>query len=115
MNSFALAHASGTEWKSITDKCLAGLSGLEQRPGFEHLGLVYMTDSLAGEAENILVRLGDGTGIANWVGSVGMGICATGQEYFDAPALAILVGEFPQDSFRLLELQNGLLFPLRLD
>ena len=57
MDSFALAHASGTEWKSITKKCLADLSNPEARPGFEMLGLVYMTDSLAGDAGNILKLL----------------------------------------------------------
>ena len=107
MQSFALAHASGRQWKSITEKCLADLGGFEKRSGFEHLGLAYMTDNLAGDAEKILVHLGDGTGIASWVGSVGMGICATGHEYFDQPALAVLVGEFPEGSFRLLELQDG--------
>ena len=83
MDSFALAHASGTEWKSITEKCLADLSNPEARPGFEMLGLVYMTDSLAGDAGNILKLLRSRTGISDWVGSVGMGICATGHEYFD--------------------------------
>ena len=106
MDSFALAHASGTEWKSITKKCLADLSNPEARPGFEMLGLVYMTDSLAGDAGNILKLLRSRTGISDWVGSVGMGICATGQEYFDEPALAVLVAELPQDGFRLLELQD---------
>ncbi|MEE8171923.1 MAG: FIST N-terminal domain-containing protein [Alphaproteobacteria bacterium] len=107
MDSFALAHATGTDWKSITKKCLADLNGLEERPGFENLGLIYLTDSLAGDADNILTLLRNETGIADWVGSVGMGICATGHEYFNQPALAVLVAELPEDSFRLLELQDS--------
>ena len=107
MNSFAFAHAAGTEWKSVTEKCLVDLGTLEKRSGFEHLGMVYMTDNLAGDAENILARLREETGITNWIGSVGMGICATGHEYFDQPALALLIAELPQDGFRLLELQDS--------
>ena len=107
MASFALAHAAGTEWKSITEKCLAELSGREQRSDFDFLGLLYATDLLAGDAENILAHLRAKTGIANWVGSVGMGVCATGQEYFDQPAMAILIAELPKDSFRLLAPRNA--------
>lgn len=107
MNSFAFAHAGGTEWKSITEKCLADLGTPEKRDGFEHLGMVYMTDNLAGDAENILTRLREQTGIAKWIGSVGMGICATGHEYFDQPAVALQIAELPQDGFRLLELQDS--------
>ena len=107
MDSFTLAHASGTEWKSITEKCLTDLAVGESKSGFEKLGLVYMTDDLAGEAESIVTLLRDRTGIADWVGSVGMGICATGHEYFDEPALAVLIADLPQDGFRLLELQNS--------
>ena len=107
MDRFTLAHASGTDWKTITEQCIAELSGLENRPGFENLGLIYMTDSLSGDAKNILALLRKKTAIADWVGSVGMGICATGHEYFDQPALAVLVAELPQDGFRLLESLNS--------
>ena len=107
MDRFALAHASGTDWKTITKKCLEDLSDLKKRPGFENLGLVYMTDSLSGDANNILSLLRKETAIADWVGSVGMGVCATGQEYFNRSALAVLVAELPQDGFRLLESLNS--------
>jgi small ligand-binding sensory domain FIST len=41
------------------------------------------------------------TRVEHWVGTVGMGICATGVEYYDRPALAVMVGEFPHASFRV--------------
>ncbi len=102
MTNFALAHDTGTEWKSISIECLAELGPIETPGDLDPLGLVYITDSLAGDTEDILAFLRAETGIADWVGSVGMGICATGQEYFDQPAIAILIAEFPPDSFRLL-------------
>jgi small ligand-binding sensory domain FIST len=41
------------------------------------------------------------TGVRHWVGTVGIGICATGVEYYDQPAVAAMIGEFPADSFRV--------------
>ena len=107
MTKFALAHATGTEWKTICEQCVAELGPIETLGSLEPLGLVYITDDLAGNAGDILAFLRDETGVADWVGSVGMGICATGQEYFDRPAIAILVGQFPQDSFRLLSTRKS--------
>jgi small ligand-binding sensory domain FIST len=42
------------------------------------------------------------TGIECWIGTLGFGICVTGREYFDVPALAILVGALDADGFRVL-------------
>ncbi len=44
-----------------------------------------------------------GTGIEAWVGSTGIGVCATGIEYFDQPALAVMVGCLPADAFALFD------------
>ncbi len=107
MANFALAHAAGTAWKSICEECLAELAQHENESGFEKLGLVYISDHLAGDAKKIIALLRIKTGISDWVGSVGMGICATGHEYFDQPAIAILITDFPPDSFRLLETQES--------
>ena len=107
MANFALAHAAGTAWKSICEECLAELAQHENESGFEKLGLVYISDHLAGEAKKIIALLRIKTGISDWVGSVGIGICATGHEYFDQPAIAILITDFPPDSFRLLETQES--------
>jgi small ligand-binding sensory domain FIST len=42
------------------------------------------------------------TGIAHWVGTVGLGICATGREYLDEPALAVMCCSFDDSAFRVL-------------
>ncbi len=107
MDRFAFAHASGSDWKQVAEQCLAELKSPEQRAGYAHLGLLYMTDSLAANSEDIVNFMRERTGVADWVGSVGMGICATGQEYFGDPALAVLIAEFPEGSYRLLEGVNG--------
>jgi small ligand-binding sensory domain FIST len=82
MRPFALAH--GADWR----KCIAGLG----RPG-RGLGLVYFTDVLIEEAGQILEALREQTGVADWIGSVGTGVIATGTEYQDEPAIAAMVAD----------------------
>ncbi len=68
-------------------------------PDAGNLGFLYVTDSLADSMAEVLDLFREATGVEHWVGTVGMGICATGVEYYDRPAVAAMVGEFPQDSF----------------
>jgi len=50
----------------------------------------------------LLVRdLAAGTGVESWVGGVGLGICAAGQEVYDRPAAAVMLAPLPPDSFCL--------------
>jgi small ligand-binding sensory domain FIST len=99
---FAAAHAASAdaaEWGRLALQCVARLG-----PGAEraHLGFVYVTDLLAPRLAEIVALLRQATGIKAWVGSVGMGISASGVEYFDQPALAVMTAALPADSFRLL-------------
>jgi small ligand-binding sensory domain FIST len=102
--AFGLGHAAGDDWQSVYDACLAQLRPL---PPGANFGLIYVTDLIAGELPGILDRLRHETGIAAWVGAVGMGICATGIEYVDEPAMALLVGSLPPGSFRLFALDGA--------
>jgi small ligand-binding sensory domain FIST len=85
---FPFAHAAGTGWRDCLDACLPRLG----RPG-RGLGFVYFTDALAADAARLLEGLRRGTGVRDWVGSVGTGVLATGTEYQDAPALAVMIAE----------------------
>ncbi|MCX7893111.1 MAG: FIST C-terminal domain-containing protein [Burkholderiales bacterium] len=92
---FRLGHAAGGAWREAVDACLVQLgSGAGAT-----LGFVYMSDRLAGEAAAILERLQRETGVRDWVGTVGLGVIATGTEYFDEPALAVLLADFPPGEF----------------
>ena len=100
---FRLGHAGGDDWERLYADCLSQLTPL---PDGANFGLIYVTDLIAGELPGIFERLRRETGIADWVGSVGMGICATGVEYTDEPAMALLVGVLPPGSFRLFALDD---------
>ena len=51
-------------------------------------------------------RRRDASGVRHWVGTVGVAICTTGREYYESPALAVMIGALPADSFRILPFYN---------
>jgi small ligand-binding sensory domain FIST len=96
--AFRAAHAAGESWAALAKSCLVQLEPL---PEGANLGFLYATDALSGDLDSILTFLRERTRIADWVGSVGIGICASGVETFDAPGLALMVAALPPGSFRV--------------
>jgi small ligand-binding sensory domain FIST len=96
MPDFRYGHASAKDWREAAASCLAQLGH-----GPASLGFLYVTDVLADHVGDILVEIKRGTGVPHWVGTVGIGICASGREYLDEPAIAVMVGDFEPDSFRV--------------
>ncbi len=94
--SFHYGHAAGKDWQEAARLCLAKLGG----PAAS-LGFLYATDLLAEHLTDIVEFFRQHTGVPHWVGTVGIGICATGREYVDQPALAVMLGEFATDSFQV--------------
>ncbi len=94
---FRTAHATG-QWHQAAKSCISQL-GLAK--GDANLGFVYVTDMLAEDLPSILTFLRETTGIEEWVGTVGVGVCATGAEYFDLPAMSVMTAELPPGSFRV--------------
>jgi hypothetical protein len=73
MSAFRCAHASGASWQDCVDACVAQLGAVGGG-----LGFVYFTDALEPHAERIVAELRGRTGIVDWVGTVGVGIVASG-------------------------------------
>ena len=96
MSRFSLGHARGDDWQLAARACAAQLKGCEGT-----LGFVYVTDHVAEHLGDVLQILKQASGVSEWVGTVGIGVLATGQEYLDEPAVVALVGDFPDDSFRI--------------
>jgi small ligand-binding sensory domain FIST len=90
--------AASPNWRDAAAQCLAQAG---RGPRGANLGFLYLTDSLASEAGEILDYFRQNTGVLHWVGTVGMGICATGQEFYDRPALAIMLCAFEPGAFRV--------------
>ena len=94
---FRTAQGTGT-WHQAAKACQAQLGDVK---GHANLGFVYVTDELADDLSSILTFLRETTGIADWVGTIGVGICGAESEYFDVPAVAVMTAALPADSFRV--------------
>ena len=106
MSEFRIGHAAGGDWRSL---CSSALAQLRPLPHGANIGFVYVTDALATALGDIANELERETGVAGWTGTVGLGICATGREYFDQPAIVAMVGAVAEDSFAHFEVgQSGL-------
>jgi small ligand-binding sensory domain FIST len=97
MTTFRHAHAAAPDWRAAADSCLEQLGGGERAGA----GFLYVTDLLADHLSDILAHFRHRTGIGHWVGAVGVGVCATGREYLDEPAIAAMVADFEPGSFRV--------------
>jgi small ligand-binding sensory domain FIST len=94
---FAAALAVG-DTASLARDCLAQLP----RTGKDAtLGILYVSEPAAPVLPQLVRDLAAGTGITSWVGGVGLGICAGGDEVYDRPAAAVMIAPLPSDSFRL--------------
>jgi len=95
---FPCGHAASTNWRAAAEaalaQCGAGVRGAT-------LAFVYVTDAFADDYADIVDFLRRRTGIAHWVGTVGLGICASGREYLDEPAIALLCCSLPEGGFRV--------------
>jgi small ligand-binding sensory domain FIST len=97
--SFILGHTRCTDWQDGVAACLQQLGDI---PGAANLGFLYVTDHHSDHLQAILQRLREATGVPHWTGTVGIGICAGGSEYHQQPAVAVMLGCFPEDSFQML-------------
>lgn len=99
MRDIRLAHVATPDWRAGLGHCVAQLGKLTDQ---HRLGFLYVADRFAGDLADIATVLGEVTHVRDWVGTASLGICATGREYFDEPALAIMVAAADPDEYRLL-------------
>lgn len=98
MRSFAAGHGSHPDWRMALSMAAAQLQAQAPEPT---LGFVYFSDHYAAHAEALLSALRQRWPGAAWAGSVGLGVLAGGVEYFDEPALVLLLTELPREQFRV--------------
>ncbi|MEK8021669.1 MAG: FIST C-terminal domain-containing protein [Candidatus Parabeggiatoa sp.] len=96
MDRFKFGHASASQWQEAAQACLNQMGHLTASA---NLGFLYTTDLLAANLPDILEYFKEHTSVSHWVGSVGIGICSCAKEYFDVPAIAVMIGHFPEESF----------------
>ena len=105
MQLFPFGHATHPQWQMAAGLVLAQLRAQMTLPGYAPaptLGLLYITDHYASAAQEILDHLGAELPlVTDWSGTVGVGIASSNVEYFDEPALAVMLCAVPPDQYRV--------------
>ena len=92
------AHAAAERWQDAAGSIVERLGQLEHG---HRLGFVFVTEAYATDLPEIEVFLRQATGVPNWVGAAGMGVCGHCIEYFDEPAMSVLVLPIGDNAFRI--------------
>ncbi|MDD2545550.1 MAG: FIST N-terminal domain-containing protein, partial [Burkholderiaceae bacterium] len=105
MKLFPTGHATHPQWRMAVALVLAQLRAQMALPSYAaapSLGVVYITDHYASEAEALFDFLSaELPEVTDWAGTVGVGVCASNAEYFDEPALTVMLLDLPSDQYRV--------------
>lgn len=109
MIPFIHAHATHPDWRMALalaaaqiDAQRAGHARAQQATGRPFtLGFVYFSDHYTAQADALLDDLRTRWPGVQWVGSVGVGVAASGVEYIDEPALALMMAALAPESFQV--------------
>lgn len=106
MTAFLVGHATHPDWRAALVMAAAQVdAGRPQADtsssGPLSLGFVYFTDHYASQASALLAELQRRWPGVSWVGTVGVGVAASGVEYFDEPALVLMIAALPAGRFEV--------------
>lgn len=105
MKRYPHAHATHPQWRMAAAMVVAQLRAqmaLPDHAAQPSLGLLYITDHYADEASAILECLSaELAEVTDWAGTVGVGIAANNVEYFDEPAMAVMLCDLSPDQYRV--------------
>lgn len=106
MAAFLTGHATHPDWRMALSLAGAQIEAQQAQhdasgAGPLTLGFVYFTDAYAPHARALLAALQGRWPGLHWVGSVGVGVCASGVEYFDEPALVLMLAALPPGRFEV--------------
>lgn len=98
-------HATHPHWPMAAAMVLTQLRAQMALPAYAQaptLGILYITDHYAAHAQAVLDLLSaELPEVTDWSGTVGVGVCADSAEYYDEPALAVMLLELPCDHYRV--------------
>jgi small ligand-binding sensory domain FIST len=105
MKLFPYGHATHPQWQMAAGLVLAQLRAHLALPEYASappLGLLYITDQYAHDAQVILDHLSAALPeVTDWVGTVGVGIAANNVEYFDEPAMSVMLCDISSEHYRV--------------
>jgi len=101
---FVHAHATHPDWRMALALAAAQIDAQRSEMGATQaptLGWVYFTEPYAAEAEALLADLRLRWPGTQWVGCSGVGVLASGVEYMNEPALALMVSDLDPGLFQV--------------
>ena len=106
MSAFLVGHATHPDWRTALSLAIAPLDARQAQhsrsgAGPLSLGFIYFTDHFTPFAENLLAALREHWPGVSWVGSVAVGVAASGVEYLDEPALVLMLAALPAGRFEV--------------
>lgn len=99
MKQFLIASSTDDNETAMVEACLEQIGPIPEQ---FNLGFLYASDHLANHLQAVLDLLAQKAPGVRWIGTVGIGICTSGREIYDRPAITLMLGDFPADSFRIL-------------
>jgi small ligand-binding sensory domain FIST len=114
MQRFAVGHATHPRWATALALVAAQLDAQTEQQRVQGadrqdatLGLVYFSDHYAPQADALYAALHERWPHVHWAGAVGVGVCASGVEYFDEPALVVMLTSVPKGRFHVFSGARG--------
>lgn len=104
MSLFLHAHATHPDWRMALALAAAQIDAQRARQDAGRawsLGFVYFSDHYAAHAQPLYDELRQRWPGVQWVGAVGVGVAASGVEYIDEPALALMLAALPPSQFQV--------------
>lgn len=102
---FRAAYGLGDTPEQAIDAALARLATSqgesERRP--PGLGVVYVNEAMWPLQDRLIPLLRQRTGVQRWVGTVGGGIIAGSREFYDRPAVALLIAGLAEDRMQAID------------
>ena len=83
----------------MISNCVQQLGAIPENANF---GFIYATDAMTMLFPELLKQCKAVTGIQHWVGTIGLGVIAPGQELYDMQAVSIMLAEFDQNEFTMV-------------
>ncbi len=103
-SQFISAAAKGTDWRDTSKTVLEDLQqAVKASKNTYTLGFIYVTDTLADDIESISNLFRSVLDIENWVGTVGIGVFSSNDQYMDDPAISAMICNIARDEFCLFK------------
>jgi small ligand-binding sensory domain FIST len=105
MKLFPYGHATHPQWRMAAGLVMAQLRAHMALPEYASappLGLIYITDHYVADAQDILDFFSSELPeVTDWSGTVGVGVAANNVEYFDEPALSVMLCDISPEHYRV--------------